>query len=316
MHAIFRSIVYVGIFILPLVPLLVMHDMFFPYITGKNFAFRIIVEIIFAAWVVLALLDERYRPQFSSLAAALVGFVAVAGVANVFGIAPYESFWSNFERMEGYVTLLHVLAYFMVAASVLTTDILWTRWLQVTLGVSVIVILYGFAQVGGLIEIRQGGVRIDGPFGNAAYMAVYLLFHAFFALLACARSTSVGWRVAYGILALCSASLVIGTATRGVMLGLVGGLVVTAGYIGLSGEAGSRLRRAALISLAVLVLAVGGFFLIKDTSFVTEHRALSRLASISLSEGATRLTMWGIALDAASDYPLLGRGQNNFIYVF
>ena len=39
------------------VPLFISRSLFFPFITGKNFAFRIIVEIIFGLWIWLALRD-------------------------------------------------------------------------------------------------------------------------------------------------------------------------------------------------------------------------------------------------------------------
>ena len=80
-----RYVAIGGIFLLPFVPLIVSNSMFFPFITGKNFFFRIVVEIIFAAWILLALSDERYRPRFSWIFVLLSAFVVVIGIANVFG---------------------------------------------------------------------------------------------------------------------------------------------------------------------------------------------------------------------------------------
>ena len=51
-----RGIVILGIFALPFIVFIVANNLFFPYITGKNFAFRIIVEIITGAWLALSLL--------------------------------------------------------------------------------------------------------------------------------------------------------------------------------------------------------------------------------------------------------------------
>lgn len=39
------------------------NSMLFPYITGKNFAFRILVEIAAAAWIMLMILDKNFRPK-------------------------------------------------------------------------------------------------------------------------------------------------------------------------------------------------------------------------------------------------------------
>ncbi|HQT83005.1 MAG TPA: hypothetical protein PLW99_02565, partial [Candidatus Paceibacterota bacterium] len=64
-----------ALFLIPFTPLLITNSYFFPFITGKAFYFRILVEILVAAWVVLALLDKEYRPRFSWIGAAVVGFV-------------------------------------------------------------------------------------------------------------------------------------------------------------------------------------------------------------------------------------------------
>ena len=56
-----RWIVLGGVFALPFVPLIVAdgvhfpYNLFFPYITGKNFAFRLIVEIMAGAGLAVPL---------------------------------------------------------------------------------------------------------------------------------------------------------------------------------------------------------------------------------------------------------------------
>ena len=55
----------IGVFLVPFIPLIVASSMFFPFITGKNFAFRIIVEVLFALWLLLALRNPEIRPKRS-----------------------------------------------------------------------------------------------------------------------------------------------------------------------------------------------------------------------------------------------------------
>lgn len=69
-----RYVVLGGVFLIPFLPFIVSSTMFFPFITGKNFTFRIIVELIFAAWLILALKDVAYRPRFTFIAAATAVF--------------------------------------------------------------------------------------------------------------------------------------------------------------------------------------------------------------------------------------------------
>jgi len=124
---ILKNTILVGLFLVPFVPFLVSSSLFFPFITTKAFAWRIIVETVFAAWVLLALLDTDYRPKKSIILYAVFSFLVVIGLADLFGVAPVKSFWSNFERMEGYVTLLHLGVFFLVISSVFK-EIDWKRW--------------------------------------------------------------------------------------------------------------------------------------------------------------------------------------------
>src|SRR3989344_2050613 len=101
-----------GLFLILFLPLYVSDSMFFPFITGKNFAFRIIVELITGAWIILALRAPAYRPKKSLILCALGAFVAVMAVADVLSENPFKSFLSKYERMEGFVALMHVFAYF------------------------------------------------------------------------------------------------------------------------------------------------------------------------------------------------------------
>ena len=63
-----KGLVIVAIFSLPLVlPFLVSSGLLFPYITGKNFYFRLIAELAFGGWAILAILSPKYRIKVSPL---------------------------------------------------------------------------------------------------------------------------------------------------------------------------------------------------------------------------------------------------------
>src|SRR3989338_6790263 len=86
----------VGVFLMPFVPLVISSSLFFPFITGKGFAFRIIVEIIFACWLLLALRKPEFRPQKSALLFCVAAFLGVIFLADLFAENPFKAFWSNF----------------------------------------------------------------------------------------------------------------------------------------------------------------------------------------------------------------------------
>lgn len=309
-----------GIFILPFTPLLVSSSLYFPFISEKNFFFRIVVELILAAYVVLAFRDEAFQPKRSFVLYAVLIFLGVIGVADIFSANPFKSFWSNFERMEGYITLLHLAAYFTVLGAVLDTDQLWKRFLQTNLAASLLVSGYGILQLMGVYAINQGGVRLDATFGNATYLAVYMLLNIFIALFLLFRERLyVSLRYVYGAIILLDLFLLFKTETRGAVLGLIVSLFVSAFLIGWLEKGRPILRKIGWITVGAVVALVLIFVAVKDTKFVKETSVLTRLSSISINEGASRFMVWNMAWKGFKDSPktvLIGWGQESFNYVF
>jgi len=312
-----KNIVIVGIFLTLLTPLIVANSLYFPFITGKAFFFRIIVEIIAACWIILALQDKKYRPQFSWITVALTVFTGVVLVADLFGMNVHKSMWSNFERMEGWVTIAHLWLYYIVASSMLQTTRAWERLINTSIGVSFILILHAFGQLLGAAQIHQGASRLDASLGNAAYFAVYLLVHIFLSLFMMYRKwNNVPFRWMYGTMAALQLFILYYTGTRGSILGLIGGVMLSALIVVIAKRNRPRVRNYALGTIIGVGVLIGGFQLIKGTEFVQSSELLRRLASISLSDAAPRLAIWNMALQGFQEKPILGWGQENFNYVF
>jgi O-antigen ligase len=309
-----RNIVLAGAFLMPFVVFVFSNDLFFPYVGGKNFAFRIIAEIIFFAWVALMFLDAEYRPRKNAIIYAILGFTGIMGVATIFSFNPLQSFWSDFERMEGYVTLLHLAGYFLALSSVMQVQKKWTWLFRIMLGVSVAI------GMGGLAELGEAN-RVAGILGNAAYLGSYAMLHAGLALFLLVRpSISRIERYVYGAVAFFNLWVMYNTATRGAMVGFIVGAIIAALLYTFFARAQEE-KRFRMISggvIAMLIIIGGVFFAVKDSSFVTENRVLKRFASISLEDKTTRsrLLVWNLALEGWKERPILGWGQENFDYVF
>jgi O-antigen ligase len=311
-----KGIAYLGIFAVPFIPLIISNTMFFPFITGKNFTFRVIVEVVFAAWIILACYDVQYRPKFSWIALGFTALLTTMAFSNALGPNPEGSFWSNFERMEGYVTLAHVFLYMLVTGSILTTEKLWTRFFNTTLIAASLLAFYAFGQLSGNITINQGGARLDGTLGNSAYMAIYALFHIFIGVFLLFRARTTVWRVVYGAFVLLFLYLLIQTETRGTILGLVAGVGVAMTYMALFTKERPQLRKVAIGTLIALLVTVGLFITFRNSSFIQNIPELKRVASISLSEGNVRFKIWHMAYEGFKERPLIGWGQSNFSYIF
>lgn len=307
----------IPLFAIPFLSLYIDSSMFFPFITGKNFLFRILVEIAFAGWVVMAFADKRYRPRFSWTLAAFALLVAWMAIADAFAVNPHKAFWSNFERMDGWVTLAHVFLLSLVAGSVLTVDKLWRKWWLTLLSAVALVCGFGLLQLMGAADIHQSGTRLDATLGNSEYLAGFLLLTIPITLLEAMRTRAkdAAW-LRYSLFALAALEVVIlfSTGTRGAFIALVGGAAF-GGLLWLF-MAGKQGRKAGTVFLIALIALVGSFYMLRSASFIQESPNLSRLANISLGELETRFAIWGMALEGAKDRPVFGWGHEGFNYVF
>src|SRR3989344_6097513 len=121
-----------GLMGLLFLPLVVSDKLFFPFITGKNFLFRAVVEILFVLWVYLALKDDRYRPKKSWILVFVSAFFIILALSTIFSVDVNRSLWSNFERMEGLVGHAHFFLYFIILASLFKTYGDWRKFFHVS----------------------------------------------------------------------------------------------------------------------------------------------------------------------------------------
>ena len=318
-----------ALFLLTLIPFFIAQSLFFPFITGKNFAFRILIDIMAGGWLTLALVYPQYRPRRSWILGAFAIFVIIIALADAFGTYPFKSFWSNYERMDGWVTLAHLFMLVVVASSMLNTRKLWRAFWNTTLGASVAIAGYGFLQLFGVASLNAGFSslsRLDATFGNPIYLAAYMLFHVFIAALLWAQSwresgtgPKLGSSLLYGSVLAIDCIVLLLTSTRGTILGLIVGVFIAATLIALFGRDSSRtLSRAALGAIIGIVVLSSGFFLIRDAAWIQNVSFLQRLATISTSDSTTqaRFYNWGMAWQGVKERPLLGWGQENYAVVF
>ena len=404
---ILKYLIYGGLFLVPFIPLIISSSMYFPFITGKNLTFRILTEVVIGLWAILAIRDAKYKPKASLIGWSVLAFVAIIAVADALGVSPYKSFWSNYERMEGLVTMLHLLGLFFVAATVLNAEKLWSRFFHTSIGVSIFLGLYGLLQFNGGLVINQSSTRVDTTLGNATYLAIYMLFLSFITAFVFLRnrkfaeniggivySGAIGlglfifysfiltpeeriilppliaemclpiksfvfsgsirralpciyfWAslVILGLLfyfyskrgllkdktknvltSLCYSAIIIlqvtmlyFTASRGPIIGFVGGAILASILIAIFEKERPKVRKIAIVFLAALLLMIGSFMAFRDSNFVKNSLVLRRFSDITIGEKTTRsrFMVWNMALQGFKEKPVLGWGQENFNYVF
>lgn len=315
---IFKWSIIGGLFAVPFIPFIVSQSLLFPFISGKGFTFRILIEIIFALWFILAIAEPEYRSKFNFVAKFILIFVGVVFLADLFSKYPYKSLWSNYERMEGFVSIIHLVAYYFVLSSMLQTEIWWKRFWNTVLASSVIMSVYGLLQLAGKITINQGTVRIDATFGNATYLAIYMVFCMFISLILLFKEQRKIWKWTYGGVFILNSIVLYFTATRGAILGFVGGIIIVALIMVWKERKNRSVRKTAGWFLSAIVAFILIFIVFRNTSFVQKSPVLSRFATLSVSEIKTqgRYYVWPMALKGVTERPLLGWGQESFNYVF
>ena len=175
-------------------PLIVMADplpsTIFPYVVGKAVYTRLLIELSFALWLVLVLWHPSYRLPRSRLVWLLAIYVAVVLIASLMGVSVQRSLWSTYERMQGWVGLIHYAAFTVMLASVFRTFRSWYTVLNVNLLVGLALGLLGLSQMAGLdlLHYLTDARRISITLGNATYVGAYMLVNALIAAAFLAHS--------------------------------------------------------------------------------------------------------------------------------
>ena len=307
------------IFGLPLglvIPLLMEKHFLFPFITVKTYFFYILVDILFCCYL-LFLTKKKLYPLKSKLLYFLFGLIAVRFLLDIFGINFIRSFWGNYERMFGLYTWFHILIYLWMLLSVYNTRARYIKLFDVSIFVSLLVSMYGLFQKFGLyfwIVLDTGDERVYSTLGNAAFLAGYLLMNIFFALYLLGKKEKLSWRLFYGLAITVNIFILFSTATRGVLIGLLAGILAMFLFVLVF----YKVKRMKLISgllLLLIILSAFSVFLLKDTWLVKNNLALRRLSEIDFQEGTTksRLLLWEMSWQASKDKFLFGYGDNNLI---
>jgi O-antigen ligase/tetratricopeptide (TPR) repeat protein len=323
--------------LVPLAPLLLQVDLngvaaggvlgfYFPYITTGAIAFRIIVEVAFFAWLALAVLRPEFRPDFRKpIVAIITALTFISALAAIFGVDVVRSIWSNFERMEGLVGWLHLYALFLVVTTTMRERDDWKPFVVVLWSVSVLNALLALSvDDGKTIDTTVDG-RAAGIIGNPIYLAIHMLMSAGIVAWWVASLVSVKRRISATLVWLATTSIVLfGIAialsgTRGTFIASAVSLLVVAGVIAFKNDSSAVLRKVS-VGLLVAVVAFASFlFMVRDQQWVKESRFLERASSVFNVSGGTvaaRFNNWEIALDAIRARPILGWGQDNYIYPF
>lgn len=293
-------IVQWGTYVALFTPLVISTDFFFPFVTPKTIFFRVLVEIIFAAYLILLLANKKYRPRINVLTITITLFLAVYILSSLTGINLSRSFWSTYERMTGIFTMLHLFAFFIVLTGVFKKKEDWEKVLGVSIIVGIILSLYILMGKG--ISTRGGGT-----IGNTSFMAAYLLFDVFFAIILFLAKRG-WWQIFAGAGLVVMLPVLLASTGRGAIFSFFLGLFLLGlGYLAFSRK--KALKRLAL-SIVLVLIVFGSVLAVLQPPIVEDK------IDDTLKEMNSRFVVWEKGWKGFLERPILGWGPENFIVVF
>jgi len=299
---IYFSIIEWGTYLSLFTPLVFFKKFFFPFVSPKTIFFRLVVDVIFIAYILLVVSNRKYLPRINVLTTAIIIFLAVVVITSLTGVNPEKSFWSVFERMTGILTFLHLFVFYIILSSVFKEKKQWERILTVAMLVGVLLCFYVWTSDQ---EFSRGG----GTVGNTSFLAGYLLFDIFFAAIFLFTKNGV-WKILYGmfLLVLILGLFVSQEPCRGAIMAFYGAIIILVfGYLLFLLFSSGKKPLKTLSFLIPIFLIVAALVLLQF-DFVKGKiiDAWQRYGSPS------RTLVWEISFNSWKERFWLGWGQENF----
>ncbi|MCG2809566.1 MAG: O-antigen ligase family protein, partial [Candidatus Portnoybacteria bacterium] len=316
-----KYIIWVGLIGICFIPLIVKSNYFFPYIVPKTLAFKVIVEIIFLAFLGLAVLKKEYRPKINLVLVLFFLYILTVFASSLLGDSFYFSFWSNNERSEGLLLLLHLFAFLSVLSGFLRKIKDWLIVFEASFLSSILVSLVALGQYLNLSWVlgSSDGDRLASTIGNAGYVAGYLIFNIFFGLILFFLRKNVYLRAYYVLGIFLQIFVVFNTLTRGGILALFFSLMALIVYLGfVQFRENKIIRNTGIVLLLAGIIFTSLVFINKESDWIKKNPILGRITSISVETATaqTRLMTWNSAYQGFKEKPILGYGYENFYQVF
>ncbi len=298
-----------------LVPLLTFKSLLYPFVTGKTFLFRILIEAAFPLYVYFLSKEKKLRPSLKDyLNFSLLVFLFLSLISTVFGLNAGKSMWGNFERMGGFFTLIHYFAlYFYLLLIVRQNqkyfDLFFKFLVFVSFAVSLNAISSKFGGPSLVFDLWLEGGRVSSTLGNPIYLGSFLILPMALGLVYMERATNFKIKLLYAVSVFFMLWAIFLSATRGALLGVFVGLVVGI-FIFLFFGKKNLAKRIILPGAIIFLLAIASLFFFKNN--LPETFVLRRALEFNDQNTQSRLLQWKLVLHGFKEHFLLGTGPENY----
>jgi O-antigen ligase len=303
---IYLYILKFGVYLSLLTVFFVFKSLLFPYITSKQISFNILIEVLFIFWLALIIKYPQYRPRKFWISYGLIGFFAALFLSCLVSVDFNLSFWGDVERMLGVFHLLHFLAFYFIIITVFRE---WRDWKFLFI-ISII-----FAVFVSYVSIT--GEKSWSTIGNSAYVAGYIIFNIYFALLLFFKESNKVFKWLYLIPIPIMMLAFKRCGISGAFVGLGTSIIVLFFLYALF----SKNKKIKIITLAIgllIVLFTGLIFTNRDSDWVKNTPFISAAQGITFQKRTfqTRLISWRAAAKDFKNHPILGTGHGNYAITF
>lgn len=309
-----------GIFISLFLPLVIFSQYLSPFHFGKMIVFRILVELMAVFYILLILIDKRYRPRWTCLLISFSIFTFLYIFSGIVGVDFYQSLWGTLERMGGIFSFVHFWVYFVILTSIIKTKEDWHKILKISVFVGFLSILFAYGQrlrLGSFFVGWQHGERVIGTIGNPALFAGYLLFVLYLAILFLLKTrTNMKEKGFYAAVLILGIPVLLMTAVRGAIISFFVSLFLL-GIFFIFASKNRAVKTSLLVVIFIFLILTIGVWINRDKAWVKNISWLDRVINISkdTSTVQTRLWSWKSAIQGWKEKPIFGWGPENFTFL-
>ncbi len=301
--------------ILIFVPLISFSNLLYPQVFSKMVIFYILIETILALFIVLNLINKRYRPsfyhinqdgkkKFDWISIFLGGYILFSLISAILSQDHSSAFFGTVGVSNGLITSIHFFALFIVLVSTFKEEFFW-KW-SIRLNILTGTLISFVALYQKFIKHKLA----EGTFGNRGHLSGYLLFIIFlsaFLFLSKGKKWEKIISVFSGLIGL--ATLFFVTDIRGSQAGFIVAVITILTAYFLAHQ--KKIIRKMASGIILTIIIVGVIFAISSVSSGRVYDFFTRSNTVK-----TRVINWKIAFSGFLEKPVFGYGMENYHIVF
>lgn len=320
-HPLLKTCVVLIVIALIAVPLLFDTFTFDPFDLIKNAVFRIIVSLMVLCFLAYLAFADRPAVSFHPAFYPLFLFVLTAGIATVFSVEPWLSFWGKYRRYEGLVSFLTYAVFLFIAVNVFKNKKHIELAAKISLATGAVISVYGIMQYLGIDFFRWGSLPFEvnrsfATLGNPALLAGYLV-----TILPLGLGLTVFSRNRFTLLFASGSTVVvfvclITTFNRTSWIAAALAILALAVSVVVLWRRGA-VDRETVNNLVIITVAIVVFFValaVQSAVSGKQITVIERLKEINVLTGSFqhRLEIWGAGFRMVAERPLFGLGPDTY----